>query len=98
MIPPGSPDELVAAITERAGYVLISFGKDFRKIRPRLPRGHRERFRKLHRIGMDCGEPGGAERLESALDLIEFAFARLKRLEVSQMIVRVKVHELTTER
>jgi predicted nuclease of predicted toxin-antitoxin system len=77
-VPPGAGDVLVATISEQQNCVLISFDGDFESIAPRVPRGHRARFRRLSRIWMRCDEPDGAPRLQSALDLVisEFGLAQ----------------------
>src|SRR5712671_1307142 len=69
-VPPGSPDPLVATVSQELNAILISFDGDFKKIAPRVPHGERARFRKLCRVWMRCGEPQAAKRLASALDLI----------------------------
>ena len=75
--PGGSPDPIVAAVSERLESVLISFDGDFEKIAPRIPKGQRRRFRKLSRIWMQCAEPRAAKRLEAALGLIESEYKLL---------------------
>ena len=79
-VPPGAADVIVATISEQQNCVLISFDGDFESIAPRVPHGHRARFRKLSRIWMRCDEPDGAARLRSALDLLtsEFALAQVR--------------------
>lgn len=79
-VPPGAADVIVATVSEQENCVLISFDGDFEAIAPRVPHGHRARFRKLSRIWMRCFEPDGATRLQSALDLVvsEFALAQTR--------------------
>jgi predicted nuclease of predicted toxin-antitoxin system len=79
-VPPGAADVIVAAISEQQNCVLVSFDGDFEVIAPRVPHGHRARFRKLSRIWMRCDEPNGATRLGSALELVvsEFALAQAR--------------------
>jgi predicted nuclease of predicted toxin-antitoxin system len=60
-VPPGSPDPLVATVSEELKAILISFDGDFQTIAPRVPHGHRLRFRKLSRIWMRCDEPPSRE-------------------------------------
>ena len=74
-IPPGSPDPLVATVSQELEAVLISFDGDFQKIAPRIPYGQRTRFRRLSRIWMRCKEPEAARRIESALALIDSEYA-----------------------
>ena len=69
-VPPGSPDPLVATVAQELDAVLVSFDGDFQLIAPRIPKGHRQRFRKLSRIWLRCSEPQAAKRLEIALSLV----------------------------
>jgi hypothetical protein len=69
-IAPYSPDSFVAAVAELHSAALVSYDKDFRSLAPRIGVGQR-RFRKLSRIGFKCSQPHAAQRLESALSLIE---------------------------
>jgi len=77
-----TPDQIVAAICERNGEVLISFDKDFKALTEGVSR---RRFPKLHRIHMRCKEPDAAARLESALGLVELEW-RLFRQKKSQKV------------
>ena len=79
-VPPGAADVIVATVSEQQNCVLISFDRDFEQIAPRVPHGHRARFRRLSRIWMKCDEPDGAVRLQGALDLVvaEFALAQAR--------------------
>lgn len=70
-VPEGSPDPLVATVSESLDAVLISFDGDFEKIAPRVPEGEKARFKKLSRIWMKCFEPKAAQRIEIAIDLIQ---------------------------
>lgn len=73
-VPPGSADAIVATVAEQQECILVSFDRDFEKIAPRVPIGHRARFKKLSRIWMRCSEPRGADRLRGALDLVASEF------------------------
>jgi predicted nuclease of predicted toxin-antitoxin system len=86
-IPPGSKDELVATISERLEFVLVSFDGDFEKIAPRVPQGFRARFRKLSRIWLRCSEPQAAKRIEGALSLIEAEYQLAKGRDDSRMTI-----------
>jgi predicted nuclease of predicted toxin-antitoxin system len=41
-VPPGSPDPLVATVSQELDAVLLSFDGDFEVIAPRIPKGHRK--------------------------------------------------------
>lgn len=70
-VPEGSPDPLVATVSEQLDAVLVSFDGDFEKIAPRIPKGEKSRFRKLSRIWLKCRESQSGNRLETAIGLIE---------------------------
>jgi predicted nuclease of predicted toxin-antitoxin system len=97
-VPPGAADPLVATVAEQNNSILISFDGDFQLIAPRIPIGHRRRFRRLSRIWMRCGEPQGARRLESALELVKSEFALGQRRTNQRMMFWVGISYLRTER
>jgi predicted nuclease of predicted toxin-antitoxin system len=95
-VPPGSPDPLVATVSQELNAILVSFDGDFEKIAPRIPHGQRGRFRRLCRIWMRCDEPQAAKRLASALDLIlsEYGLAQQRadtrlRMWVGRSFLRI---------
>ena len=49
-VPPGSPDPVVATVSQELDAILVSFDGDFEVISPRIPDGQKRRFRKLSRI------------------------------------------------
>jgi predicted nuclease of predicted toxin-antitoxin system len=68
---PDSPDTLVAAVAEANDAVLVTADGDFKSIASRSGIGQR-RFRRLSLIRFEkCREARQAERLKSALSLIE---------------------------
>lgn len=79
-VPPGAADAIVASVSEQENCVLISFDRDFEQIAPRIPHGHKARFKRLSRIWMRCDEPDGVARLMSAIDLLvsEFTLAQAR--------------------
>jgi predicted nuclease of predicted toxin-antitoxin system len=95
---PGSPDQLVAAVTEQADAVLVSHDSDFRKIAPRIPDGQKSRFRRLSMVRMRCEKPRSAERLRAAISLIEFEFEERQRMPDKRMIVTVGKANVTISR
>lgn len=65
-----SRDDLVAALAEREGAILVTMDKDFNKIAKRFGVG-RQRFRTLSRITLACKESRACERASAAMSLIE---------------------------
>lgn len=71
ILPLGSPDDMVAAVSEEAEATLISHDKDFKRIAPRIPNGERTRFKKLSMIRLMCEKPRSAQRITTVLPFIE---------------------------
>jgi predicted nuclease of predicted toxin-antitoxin system len=86
----GAADDIVAAISERDQATLISHDRDFKKIAPRIPDGHRTRFRKLSMIRMMCIKPRSAARISAILPYIEFDFNQRLGLPDRRSIIEVK--------
>jgi predicted nuclease of predicted toxin-antitoxin system len=97
-VPPGSPDPLVATVSEELAAILVSFDGDFQKIAPRIPVGHRARFRKLCRIWMRCTEPQAAKRLASALDLVISEYDLAQKRNDTRLRMWVGASFLRTDR
>jgi len=94
-LPTDSPDQVVATVSERMGAVLVSCDTDFARIAPRIPRGHKARFRRLSRISLACRAPQAARRVDAAMTLIEheYEIARSSRdgrmhLVISDSVIR----------
>jgi hypothetical protein len=94
----GAPDPLVATVAQEINAVLLSFDGDFQSIAPRVPHGHRARFRTLSRIWMRCDEPAAAGRLEQALPLIQSEFELAQQRADTRMLMWVGSSYLRTDR
>jgi len=66
----GSPDPLVAAVSEANDAILVALDGDMKKLAARRGVGQR-RFRKLSLIKLNCRETRAAERIEQGMSLIE---------------------------
>ncbi len=97
-VPPGSPDPVVATVSQELDAVLISFDGDFRRIAPRVPYGQRTRFRRLCRIWMRCNEPQAARRLEGALTLVEAEYELAQTRSDMRMLVWIANGYIRTDR
>ncbi len=96
--PPGSPDPLVATVSQELEAVLVSFDGDFEKIAPRVPVGQQRRFKRLSRIWLRCSEYQSAQRLERALSLVESEFQLAQTLSDSRMIIWIASGYIRTNR
>lgn len=66
----GSPDQLVCAVSEANDAILVALDADMRQLAARRGVGQR-RFRRLSLIKLSCRETRAAERIKSAMSLIE---------------------------
>ncbi len=98
VLPTDAPDEVVATVSENAGAVLVSMDKDFKKIAPRMPDGHRARFRRLSLVSLDCIEPHAADRFRQAMSLVEAEFQLASQRLDSRMIVWIGENWIRTNR
>jgi len=94
---PGSPDQVVAKFSELLGAVLVSLDRDFDSLAPRIGVGQR-RFRRLSRISIKCDEPRAAERIKTALSLIEHEWQVAQASNDKRMIVEVGTTHIRTIR
>lgn len=88
----------MATVAEREGAILVSFDGDFHKIAPKFIGGTRRRFKQLSRIWMRCEEVKGAERLKSALDLLNFEMDRAVHLEDKRVVLHIMKQQLSVQR
>lgn len=98
ILPVDSPDPLVATVSEEEGAVLVTCDRDFKLIAPRIPKGHRARFRRLSRISLECSEPQAAQRVEEAMSLIELEYEKAQQRADKRMIVVIKNSVINTVR
>ncbi len=97
-VPPGSPDPLVATVAQELKAILVSFDGDFQKIAPRIPYGQRNRFKKLDRIWMRCGEPQARRRLGDVLDFVDAEYQIAEQRSGIRMRLCIGLSFLRTDR
>jgi hypothetical protein len=90
VLPVDSPDQIVAAVAQSAGAILISADQDFDAIAPRIPKGGRNRFRKLSRIALKCDPVHAARRIRANIGYIEIAYADAMNSAGIRMLVTIK--------
>ena len=98
ILPVDSPDPLVATVSEEDGTVLVSCDRDFKLIAPRIPKGHRARFRRLSRISLECNEPQAAQRIQEAMSFIELEYEKALGRSDKRMIVVIKNSVISSHR
>lgn len=97
-LPTDSPDPLVATVSENEGSILVSIDGDFQRIAPRIPKGARQRFRKLSHIRLECPEPQAARRLEEAMKFIEHEAEQATGRSDRRMILAIGTNVMRTYR
>jgi hypothetical protein len=99
-LPQDAKDQAVAKTAEMNGAVLVSLDADFRKIAPRIPKGHKARFKKLDHLRLECPEPKAASRVQGAMQFIEaeHEIAHSDASGGSRMIVSIGAGILRTHR
>ena len=98
LIPEGSPDQMVAAISEDAGAVLVSHDKDFKRIAPRIPDGQKARFRKLSMLRLECKKPRSAKNLQALFAFVELEAELRQGLDNSRLLISIKDSSITIYR
>lgn len=71
---PGSPDQIVASVSEANNAVLVALDGDMRRIAQRRGIGG-ARYRRLSLIKLSCRETRAAARVAAAMSLIEHEWA-----------------------
>ena len=98
ILPTDSSDPLVATASELEGMILVTCDTDFRVVAPRIPKGHRARFRKLSRIALECTQPLASIRMEAAMSFIEHEFEETQKLRDKRMFIVIKKNGMKTLR
>ncbi|MGH6804871.1 MAG: DUF5615 family PIN-like protein [Methyloceanibacter sp.] len=98
ILPPDSPDQIVADVSEAEGAVLVSCDGDFQRIAPRIPIGQRRRFARLSRVSLNCPEPQAANRVRVAMSLIETEYEVAQNANDARMIISIGRQVIRTHR
>lgn len=98
ILPVDASDPLVATASELDECVLVSCDRDFKLIAPRIPRGHRARFRRLSRISLECNEYQAAQRVEAAMSLIEMEYEIAATSRDARMFIVIQNTGIKTHR
>lgn len=86
---PGTPDIAVAAAGDEIGAALVSADNDFKRIATRIPRGHRQKFRRLSRISLTCSAPEVLPRLKAEIEMIEYRFKLASNKSDKRVLVEI---------
>jgi len=98
VLPTDTPDPIVAKFAQDTDSILLTHDGDFKTVAPRIPKGQRNRFRKLSKIHLACEHPRAKSRLEEALELIEFEWSAAQRRADKRLHVVVRPGVISTHR
>lgn len=87
VIPPDSPDPIVAKAAQDADAILISEDSDFKSLVKRKGR----RFKRLSRVLLCCGSAQTASRMEAALSLVEFEYVQAQSRQDKRIIIEINI-------
>lgn len=93
----GSPDQLVCAVSEANDAILVALDGDMRQLAKRQGIGQR-RFRRLSLIKLSCRETRAAERVRSAMSLIEHEWEYGAKAEDRRIFVEIRDNVIRTVR
>jgi predicted nuclease of predicted toxin-antitoxin system len=94
----GSPDPLVATVSQQADAMLVSHDRDFKEYSSRRTNGQQPRYPRLCVIHMQCSQPRIPERLISCLSLILLERSERQHMHDKRLIVEVKTDFLVIHR
>lgn len=88
ILPTDASDPLVGTAAEQDNRVLVSLDRDFQKLDPQRPDGHRARFRRLSRIWLRCAPARCADRVRLFIREIEWE----ERAHAEQSLLKMNLH------
>jgi hypothetical protein len=93
-----APDPLVATTAEIEDRILVSLDRDFQRLDPQRPPGHRARFRRLSRIHLSCRPARAAERICLFIREIEWEAKMLSDRGLAKMMLTISDQFFKTAR
>jgi predicted nuclease of predicted toxin-antitoxin system len=96
LIPADAADPLVAIAAEETGAILVSHDTDFNTIAARIVKGHKNRFRKLSRVALQCSEPEAAARLCENLPILQVLVAQADSRPDKRVILFIQKFTIRT--
>ncbi|WP_284178927.1 DUF5615 family PIN-like protein [Rhabdaerophilum sp. SD176] len=93
----GSPDQLVCAVAQANEAILVALDGDMKQLAQRHGVGQR-RYRKLSLLKLSCREPRAADRVGSALSLIEHEWKFSEGSPDRRMFIDIGDASISTKR
>lgn len=89
-VPEGTPDPIVAKVSQDLEAILLTDDSDFKDIVARRSDGQKGRFRKLSRVHLACRHSQVVNRLDASILLIEFEYEIALSRSDKRMILELK--------
>lgn len=96
LLPVGAADPVIAVAAEQIGAILVSHDKDFKTIAPRVQAGHRNRYRRLSRIALECREAEAAGRIRELIEVIEILYNQAQTKPDPRLILHIQTNTIRT--
>jgi predicted nuclease of predicted toxin-antitoxin system len=90
ILPANSSDPLVATTSELEQMILVTCDSDFKLLAPKIPKGQRQRFRKLSRIALECSQPMASKRVAAAMSFIEHEYEETQKLSDKRLFIVIQ--------
>lgn len=97
-VPEGTPDPIVAKVSQDLEAILLTDDSDFKTIVSRRPDGQKRRFKKLSRVHLACKHSQAVNRLAASISLIEFEYEIAQGRKDKRMILDLKPTIIRTHR
>jgi len=90
ILPPRTPDPVIAEIGDRLSAIVVTWDKDFRQLVQRIPAGNKAAFRRLGRITFRCNEANGLAQLQRWIEHIELLYKNASEQRDFRMIAEIQ--------
>jgi len=97
--PSGSPDQVVLALVDQQGAVVVSNDNDWKTLVSRIPTGQASRFKRAGRLLLNCNDHTVAlQRVIALIDVIEREYEEASKTADGRLIMRITGGNYRVER
>ena len=94
LLAPGATDRIIAILGEHRRAIIVTEDRDFDRLIPLVPKGHRREFRELGRISLQCKVTQMVPRLTQLWPYIAMAAERAAAKGNRRLIVAVRATQI----
>lgn len=89
---------MVAKVAQDCDCILLTHDGDFKTVAPRVPKGERQRFRKLSKVHLSCPHARAETRLAAAIALVEFEWSGAQERPDKRLHMVIQPNVIKTHR